>query len=77
MIRCILGLAHLVEMHPCEGADACIYQEPAAYCKGLPFSFHKQALLAVLEIAIISMVRAAHTEGRIMTLRIKGQKEVS
>lgn len=28
---------------------------------------HKQALLAVLEIAIISMVRAAQTEERIMT----------
>lgn len=77
MICCILGLAHLMEIHLCEGADACIYQKPAAYCKGLTLSSHKQTLLAVLEIAIISVVRVAQTEGRIMTLQMKGQKEVS
>lgn len=58
--------------HGDASADACIYWEPAAYCKGLPLSSHKQALLAVLEIAIIAMVRVAQTEGRIMTSRIKG-----
>lgn len=77
MIRCVLGLTRLMEMHLCEGADACIYQEPGAYCKGLTLRSHKQALLAVLEIAIISMVRVAQTGGRIMILWIKGQKEVS
>lgn len=77
MISCILGLARLMEMHLCEGAVACIYQEPAAYCKGLTLSSHKQALLAVLEIAMISMVKVAQTEGRIIILQIKGQKEVS
>lgn len=45
--------------------------------QGTYLSSHKQALLAVLEIAIISMVRAAQTGGKIMTLWIKGLKEVS
>lgn len=56
----------------------CFYL-PGTSCllQGTYLSSHKQALLAVLEIAIISMVRAAQTGEKIMTLQIKGQKEVS
>lgn len=56
----------------------CFYL-PGTGCllQGTYLSSHKQALLAVLEIAVISMVRAAQTGGKIMTLQIKGQKEVS
>lgn len=61
---CVLDLVHLMEIHLCWSADACIYQEPAAYCKGLTLSSHKQTLLAVLEIAIIPVVRGCTNRSR-------------
>lgn len=75
-------------LYPCSGAPhgeafvlgcRCFYLPGTSCCllQGTYLSSHKQALLAVLEIAVISMVRGAQTGGKIMTLRIKGQKEVS
>lgn len=74
-------------LYPCSGAPhgeasvlgcRCFYL-PGTSCllQETYLSSHKQALLAVPEIAVISMVRAAQTGGKIMTLQIKGQKEVS
>lgn len=65
-------------LYPCSGTPhgetsvlgcRCFYL-PGTSCllQGTYLSSHKQALLAVLEIAIISMVRAAQTGGKIIDL---------